>query len=382
VRGRYKDTVNRFESLAAPGVRSLTPYVPGKPPEALERELGIKDSIKLASNENPLGPGPLARAALVAAAPEVGLYPDGGGHVLRSKLAGRHGVSLDQVTLGNGSNDVLVLLAEAFLTAEVEAVYSQYAFAVYPIAVQASGATACVAPALPANGAQPLGHDPSALVAAIGPKTRLIFLANPNNPTGTWMDEAALDALLAAVPPEVVVVLDEAYHEYSAACGVPDGTRWLARHPNLVVTRTFSKAYGLAGLRVGYAISHPDIADLLNRVRQPFNVSLPALAAAAAALDDRGHLEATLALNRSGIERLRTGLASLGVGVPASAGNFVLADFGRAAAAINDALLRQGVIVRPVGNYGLPNHLRISTGTSEQNERMLSATTAALAATP
>jgi histidinol-phosphate aminotransferase len=374
--------VNRFELLAAPGVRSLMPYVPGKPPEALERELGIKDSIKLASNENPLGPGPLARAALVAAAPEVGLYPDGGGHVLRSKLAGRHGVSLDQVTLGNGSNDVLVLLAEAFLTAEVEAVYSQYAFAVYPIAVQASGASARVAPALPAGGAQPLGHDPLAMVAAIGTKTRLLFLANPNNPTGTWMDEAALDALLSAVPPEVIVVLDEAYHEYSAAHGVPDGTRWLARHPNLVVTRTFSKAHGLAGLRVGYAISHPDLADLLNRVRQPFKVSLPALAAAAAALDDRGHLEATLALNYSGIERLRTGLASLGIGVPASAGNFVLADFRRPAAAINEALLRQGVIVRPVGNYGLPNHLRISTGTAEQNERMLSAMAAALAATP
>jgi histidinol-phosphate aminotransferase len=373
--------VNRFESLAAPGVRRLTPYVPGKPPEALERELGIKDSIKLASNENPLGPGPLARAALSAAVPKVGLYPDGGGHELRSRLARRHGVSLDQVTLGNGSNDILVMLAEVFLTAGVEAAYSQYAFAVYPIAVQAAGASARVVPARPAIGLQPLGHDPSALVAALGPDTRLLFLANPNNPTGTWMDEAALDALLAAVPPQVIVVLDEAYHEYSAAHGVPDGTRWLARHPNLVVTRTFSKAYGLAGLRVGYALSHPDLADLLNRVRQPFNVSLPALAAAAAALDDRGHLEATLALNRAGIERLSAGLVSLGIGVPESAGNFVLADFGRPAAAINEALLRQGVIVRPVGNYGLPNHLRISTGTAEQNERLLSAMAAALTAT-
>jgi histidinol-phosphate aminotransferase len=374
--------VNRFEALAAPGVRRLTPYVPGKPPEALERELGVKDSIKLASNENPLGPGPLARAALAVAAPKVGLYPDGGGHELRSKLARRHGVSLEQVTLGNGSNDVLVLLAEAFLTAEVEATYSQYAFAVYPIAVQASGAAARVTPALPADGAQPLGHDPSALIAAIGPKTRLLFLANPNNPTGTWMDEAALDALLSTVPPDVIVVLDEAYHEYSAAHGVPDGTRWLARHPNLVVTRTFSKAYGLAGLRVGYALSHPDLADLLNRVRQPFNVSLPALAAAAATLDDREHLEATLALNFAGIERLRAGLAGLGIGVPTSAGNFVLADLGRPAAAINEALLRQGVIVRPVANYGLPNHLRISTGTAGQNERLLSAMAAALDAAP
>ena len=374
--------MNRFEKLAAAGVRGLKPYVPGKPPEALERELGIGDSIKLASNENPLGPGPLARAAIEAAAGRVGLYPDGGGHDLRSKLAARHGVTIEQVTLGNGSNDVLVLLAEAFLTAGVEAVYSDYAFAVYPIAVQASGASPRVAQALPAGGPQPLGHDASALLAAIGPKTRILFLANPNNPTGTWMDGATLDALLRAVPPEVIVVLDEAYHEYSVARGVPDGTQWLARHPNLVVTRTFSKAYGLAGLRVGYAVSHPDLADLLNRVRQPFNVSLPALAAAAVAIEDRDHLEATLALNRSGIERLRAGLAGLGIGVADSAGNFVLADFGRAAAGINEALLRQGVIVRPVGNYGLPNHLRISTGTAAQNERLLAAMATAIAATP
>lgn len=373
-------TSNRFAALAAPGVRELKPYVPGKPIEELERELGITDSIKLASNENPLGPGPRARAALAAAVARVGLYPDGGGHELRSRLAQRHGVDLGQVTLGNGSNDVLVLLAEAFLTAGVEAVYSQYGFAVYPIAVQACGATARVAPARPADEPQPLGHDPSAILAAIGPKTRLVYLANPNNPTGTWLDEGALDALLHAIPPDVVVVLDEAYHEYSAGLGVPDGTRWLARHPNLVIARTFSKAYGLAGLRVGYSLSHPDLADILNRVRQPFNVSLPALSAAAAALDDREHLEATLALNRAGIERLREGLARLAIRAPASAGNFVLADLGRPAAPVNDALLRQGVIARPVGNYGLPNHLRISTGTPAQNERLLAAMQAAITA--
>ena len=375
-------TPNRFEALAAPGVRTLKPYVPGKPIEELERELGITDSIKLASNENPLGPGPRARAALAAAAAHVGLYPDGGGHDLRARIARRHGVGLGQVTLGNGSNDVLVLLAEAFLTAGVEAVYSQFAFAVYPIAVQASGASPRIAAARPADDAQPLGHDPAAILAAIGPRTRLLFLANPNNPTGTWLGEAALDSLLRAVPPEVIVVLDEAYHEYSATHGVPDGTRWLARHPNLVVTRTFSKAYGLAGLRVGYALSHPDLADILNRVRQPFNVSVPALAAAAAALEDREHLEMTLELNRAGVDRLRTGLARLGIRVPASAGNFVLADLGRPAAGINEFLLRAGVIARPVGNYGLPNHLRISTGTPAQNERLLAAMEAAIAAAP
>jgi histidinol-phosphate aminotransferase len=375
-------TANRFEALAAPGVRTLKPYVPGKPIEELERELGITDSIKLASNENPLGPGPRARAALAAAVANVGLYPDGGGHDLRSRIARRHGVDLGQVTLGNGSNDVLVLLAEAFLTAGVEAVYSEYAFAVYPIAVQASGASARIAAARPAHDAQPLGHDPATLLAAVGPKTRLLFLANPNNPTGTWLGEAELDTLLRAIPPEVIVVLDEAYHEYSAAHGVPDGTRWLTRHPNLVVTRTFSKAHGLAGLRVGYALSHPDLADILNRVRQPFNVSVPALAAAAAALEDREHLEKTLALNRDGVDRLRAGLARLGLRVPASAGNFILADLGRPAAGINEILLRAGVIARPVGNYGLPNHLRISTGTATQNERLLAAMEAAIAAVP
>ncbi|MGH8196631.1 MAG: histidinol-phosphate transaminase [Steroidobacteraceae bacterium] len=372
--------MNRFESLAAPGVRELAPYVPGKPPEQLERELGIKDSIKLASNENPLGPGPCARTALAAALSGVGMYPDGSGQELRSRLAEKHGVSLGQVTLGNGSNDILVLLAETFLTPGLAAVYSQYAFAVYPNAVQASGATARVAPAHPPDHPMPIGHDPDAMLAALDSRTRMVILANPNNPTGTWLTAPELDALLRAIPPDVIVVLDEAYHEYSAAAGVPDGAQWLARHPNLVITRTFSKAYGLAGLRVGYALSHADLADLLNRVRQPFNVSVPALAAAAAALDDCEHLDATIALNRAGIARLRAGLAALEVPAPASAGNFVLADLRRPAAPVNDALLRQGVIVRPLANYGLTSHLRITTGTAPQNERLLTAMSAALAA--
>ncbi|HEX9706315.1 MAG TPA: histidinol-phosphate transaminase [Steroidobacteraceae bacterium] len=371
--------MNRFESLAAPGVRELSPYLPGKPPETLERELGVRDSIKLASNENPLGPGTLARAALATALAGVGMYPDGSGHVLRTKLARKYGLDISQVTLGNGSNDILVLLAEAFLTPGLEAVYSQYAFAVYPNAVQASGATARIAPANRSDHPMPLGHDPAALEAAVGPRTRMMFVANPNNPTGTWLVARELDELLRAIPPDVIVVLDEAYHEYSARLGVPDGTQWLARHPNLVITRTFSKAYGLAGLRIGYSLSHPDIADLLNRVRQPFNVSVPALAAAAAATDDREHLEATIALNRSGMEQLHTGLSAFGLRVPASAGNFVLADLGRPAPTVNDALLRQGVIVRPVANYGLADHLRITIGTAIQNERLLKAMSRALA---
>ena len=370
---------NRFEHLAAPGVRSLKPYVPGKPHSKLERELGIKDSIKLASNENPLGPGSLARAALADALAGVGHYPDGSGHALREKLARLHGVDMAQVTLGNGSNDILVLLVESFLVPGVEGIHAQYAFAVYPAAIQASGATARVAPARPAHAAQPLGHDPAAIAAAIGPRTRMILVANPNNPTGTWLDEDELEALLKAIPEDVIVVLDEAYHEYSAPLGVPDGVRWLERHPNLVVTRTFSKAFGLAGLRIGYALSHPDVADIINRVRQPFNVSVPGLAAAAAALDDSAHLDATVKLNSAGIARLRAGLTALGITAPPSAGNFVLADFGRPAAGIDESLLRSGVIVRPVDNYGLPNHLRITTGTAAQNERLLSALAPALA---
>jgi len=226
----------------------------------------------------------------------------------------------------------------------------------------------------------PLGHDPTAILAAIGPRTRLLYLANPNNPTGTWLDAQELDVLMRAIPPEVIVVLDEAYHEYSAAVGVPDGTQWLDRHPNLVVTRTFSKAYGLAGLRIGYSLSDPDVADLLNRVRQPFNVSVAGLAAATAALDDVEHLEATVELNRKGLARLRKGLGALDLGVLPSAANFVLCDLHRPAAPVNDALLRQGVIVRPLGNYGLPNHLRITTGTAEQDERVIAAMSAALAA--
>jgi histidinol-phosphate aminotransferase len=369
---------NRFEQFAAPGIRRLAPYLPGKPPEQLERELGITGSIKLASNENPLGPGPHARAALAAAIAGVGMYPDGSGHVLRARLAAKHRVAIEQVTLGNGSNDVLVLLAGTFLTPEHEAVYSQYAFAVYPIAVQASGAKARIAAANPPDHAMPLGHDPVAILAAIGPRTRVVFLANPNNPTGTWLTGPELQALMRGIPPEVIVVLDEAYHEYSIGMGVPDGTTLQSQFPNLVIARTFSKAYGLAGLRVGYALSHPDIADLLNRVRQPFNVSVVGLAAAAAALDDGEHVAATVALNRAGLARLRAGLLALGLGVLPSAANFLLCNLGRPAAAISDALLRRGVIVRPVANYGLPNHLRISTGTAEQNERLLTAMAAAL----
>ena len=281
--------------LAVEHVRSLAPYVPGKPIDELERELGIRNIIKLASNENPVGPSPLAIEAMQRALADSWLYPDGSGHLLKQKLAAKLGVSPEQITLGNGSNDVLVLLAEAFLKPGLQAVYSQYAFAVYPIAVQAAGATGIAVPALGPESKMALGHDLAAMARAINAATRVVFIANPNNPTGTWMPAAELEAFIAAVPAHVIVALDEAYFEYTGGLGLQNGIDWLDRYRNLVVFRTFSKAYGLAGVRVGYAVSHASVADMLNRVRQPFNVSTVGLAGAAAALDDPAHVSAAVA---------------------------------------------------------------------------------------
>ena len=364
--------------LAAPPVRTLAPYVPGKPIEELEREYGISDIIKLASNENPLGPGSRARAAIAAASAEIGLYPDGGGFVLKQALARKHGCALDGITLGNGSNDVLVMIAEAFLTQDTEAIYSQYAFAVYPIAVQATGATARVAPALPEQHPMALGHDLDAMAQLINERTRVVFVANPNNPTGTWVESAPLKRFIASLPATTLVVMDEAYIEYVEDASFPDSSQWLKEFPNLVVTRTFSKAYGLAGLRVGYALSSPAIAGMLNRVRQAFNVNSIALAAATAALDDSDHLRKSVDLNRDGLRQIESGLDQLGLRRYPSRGNFILIDCARPAGPVYEAMLRQGVIVRPVGNYQLPTHLRITVGTTEQNQRMLGALKQAL----
>lgn len=367
-----------FSKLAAPAVLGLTPYVPGKPLSELEREYGITDSIKLASNENPLGPSPQALAAAAAALREVRLYPDGNGHALREALARFHRVRPECITLGNGSNDILVMLAEAFLTPDVEAVYSQYCFAVYPLAVQATGAKAKVAPAFSRDAAMPLGHDLAALRHAVTERTRVVFLANPNNPTGTWVGGTELKAFLTSLPETTLAVVDEAYCDYGRGVDCPDASLWLGEFANLIVVRTFSKAYGLAGLRVGYGLSHPGVAELLNRVRQPFNVNAVSLAAASAALADRAHVEAVAALNRAGIERLTAGCRGLGIPALPSAANFVLADCGRAAAPIYESMLRAGVIVRPLAGYGLPSCLRITTGTREQDERCLKALGAAL----
>lgn len=362
-----------YLDLAAPGIRGLKPYQPGKPIAELQREYGVSDIVKLASNENPLGPAPRALTAIAAAAVELARYPDANGFELKQALADRHAVGPGQVTLGNGSNDVLVLLAESFLGPGLEAVYSRHAFAVYALAVQATGAVHRVAEALPAGGPQPLGHDLDAMAELVGPRTRMVFVANPNNPTGTWVDAAALERFVAGLPRHVVAVVDEAYFEYVQTPDYPDATRWLDRFPNLVVTRTFSKAYGLAGLRIGYSVSSAAIADILNRIRQPFNTNSLAQAAALAALDDTAHLARSVELNTAEMARVATACRSLGLGVNPSVGNFLLVDMGGPAQPLFDALLREGVIVRPVANYGLPQHLRISLGLPAENDRLIAA---------
>ncbi len=363
---------NKFLELAAPGVQQLKPYIPGKPVEELERELGITGSLKLASNENPLGPSPLAVAAAQSVIESVNYYPDGSGYKLCEVLASKHQVMQESITLGNGSNDVLELIARAFLTSQHSAVFSQYAFAVYPIVTQAIGAEARVAEALPADHPDmPYGHDLSAMLKLIDDTTRVLFIANPNNPTGTWLQPEELSAFLQQVPDHVIVVLDEAYYEYMPDDLKPESNTLLKLHENLVITRTFSKMYGLAGLRIGYAVSHVGIANLLNRVRQPFNTSLLAQTAALAALSDHQHVMQSYEMNRKGLQQLIKGFEELGLEWIPSIGNFISVDFGREAEPIDRALLQQGVITRPLANYQMPNHLRITVGTVEQNIRLL-----------
>jgi len=376
---RMKIETLDYSGLAVPAVCALTPYTPGKPIDELEREYGVRNSIKLASNENPLGASPKALAAAREALADSWLYPDANGFHLKAALAERHGVDPACITLGNGSNDVLVFLAQAFLQPGRVSVYSQYCFAVYPIATQLVGADARVAPAHPADHpAMPLGHDLTALYKRVDEQTRVVWIANPNNPTGTWLDGERVRDFLGSLPGHVICVVDEAYTEYAQGDRLGDASTWLERFPNLVVTRTFSKAYGLAGLRVGYALSNPGIADLLNRVRPAFNVNAPALAAAEAALGDQEFIERSRQVNAAGLEQLRDGLGRLGIDVIPSAANFVLARFDRPGAQLNEQLLRRGIIVRPVSNYCLDDYLRITVGTEAQNARLLAALEALL----
>ena len=373
-------TADKFLKLSVTGVQGLKPYVPGKPLSELEREYGISDSIKLASNENPLGPSKKVLEAIRSELDELALYPDSNGFELKRILAERHGVSADNITLGNGSNDVLEVLARVFLTTGRSAVFSKYAFVVYPIVTQATGAASYIADANPIDHEMPYGHDLNAMLGLIDGTTRIVFIANPNNPTGTWVAKDELINFIENVSDDVLVVVDEAYSEYVQETAYPDMSRYLDKYENLVVTRTFSKAYGLAGIRVGYALTNAAVADLMNRIRQPFNVNSIALAAAVAALNDAEHLTASVRVNSEGLQQLTDAFTDLGLNYIPSIGNFVTVDMNQPALPVYEALLREGIIVRPVANYGLPNHLRISIGLREQNQRLIATLRRILAA--
>jgi histidinol-phosphate aminotransferase len=356
-----------YSELAPQYIRAIAPYQPGKPISELERELGITGIVKLASNENPLGASSKAIAAARAALDDISLYPDGNGFALKDALVQRYGVALNQVFLGNGSNDLLELAARAFLTVGDKAVYSDHAFAVYPLATQAVGAIGI------SVAAKDFGHDLDAMrAAAVEKNAKIIFVANPNNPTGTFLSGDALLAFLRALPQNILVVLDEAYNEYLPVEKRYDSVAWLKEFPNLIISRTFSKAYGLASLRVGYALGHAQVMDMLNRVRQPFNVNSVAQAAAVAALQDADFVQQTFALNQRGMQQITDGLSKLKLDYIPSFGNFVsfkIADAMR----VYRRLLELGVIVRPIANYAMPDYLRVSIGLEVENEKFLSA---------
>lgn len=358
-------------SLATKGVQALSPYQAGKPIDELKREYGVSDVIKLASNENPLGPSPKVLAAIKNELTDLSRYPDGNGFDLKAVLAKKHAVEQNQITLGNGSNDILEILTRAFVTPEHEVIFSQHAFVVYPIVTQAVGAKAVVTPA------KNWGHDLIAMQKAITDKTRVIFIANPNNPTGTWLGKKELSSFLQAVPSNVLVVLDEAYFEFAdsdvAAESYPNGIELTKQFSNLIVTRTFSKAYGLAGLRVGYSVSDPQVADALNRVRQPFNVNSLALKSAEVAISDIDYLEKGLKLNSDGMNYLISVFNEMNLSYIPSVGNFICVNVGDNAMKVYDDLLYEGVIVRPVANYEMPEYLRITIGIKEENERFITA---------
>lgn len=357
----------KYIERANEGVKSLSPYQAGKPIEELERELGISNIIKLASNENPFGFPDSAKQAIINQLNELTRYPDANGFELKATIAKKFGVQPNQITLGNGSNDLLELFAHTFASEQDEIIYSQYAFIVYPLVTKAINAVAREIPA------KNWGHDLNAFLTAINEKTKLIYIANPNNPTGNFLTEAEMDAFLAKVPETVIVVLDEAYTEFTAEHERLDSFALAAKYPNLIVSRSLSKAYGLAGLRIGYAVSNPEIADLLNRVRQPFNCNSLALTSAIAVMNDDAFVKKVAENNRLEMTRYEAFCQAQGLEYIPSKGNFITIDFKRPAAPIYDALLREGVIVRPIAGYGMPNHLRVSIGLPEENDRFFKA---------
>ncbi|THC44958.1 histidinol-phosphate transaminase [Massilia sp. Mn16-1_5] len=353
-------------------VRAIAPYQAGKPIAEVAREFGLDEAsiVKLASNENPFGVPESSKAAMAQAAADLGRYPDANGFELKAALAKRYDVPADWITLGNGSNDILEIAAHAFVQKGESVVFAQYSFAVYALATQGVGGRAIVVPAVN------YGHDLPAMAAAIEPDTKLVYVANPNNPTGTFIGAAEIEAFLQKVPSNVVVVLDEAYNEYLAPEFQFESANWVRKYPNLIVSRTFSKAYGLAGLRVGFAIAQPEVTDLMNRIRQPFNVNSLAQAAAIAALNDKEFLEKGARNNAEGYKQMTAAFEELGLEYVPSFGNFVLVRVGDdegAGARVNLALLKLGVIVRPVGAYGLPQWLRVSIGLPQENAAFIDA---------
>jgi histidinol-phosphate aminotransferase len=348
-----------------PWIPGIQPYKPGKPVEELERELGIKEAVKLASNENPLGPSPKALAAIAAAAARVNRYPDGASFKLRTKLSRHLGVAGNQIVFGCGGDEIFELLAKSFVGPGDEVVYAWPSFAMYPVVTAGMGATARAVP-LTAG----LVHDLPAMRAAINERTRLVMVCNPNNPTGTSVGRKEFDAFVASLPPDVVLAIDECYYEFVRRADFPDSLAWIAKRPGTLVIRTFSKIYGLAGLRVGYGVGDPELIDYLERARHPFNLNLLAEEAAAAALDDAAHVERTRQSNADGIAYLERELRALGIATWPTDANYLLADAGPGA---YEALLRQGVIVRPLAGFGMPAHIRITVGTAEQNERCVKA---------
>ena len=358
--------MSNLTQLAPDYIRAIAPYQGGKPISELAREMGLNeaDIVKLASNENPLGISPKAQMAIDEAVHDIARYPDGNSFKLRKSVSEKFGVAYNQIVFGNGSNDILELVARAFLQVGCEAIYSQHAFAVYPLVTQAVGARGVVVPA------QNYAHDLDGFLQAITPKTKLIFIANPNNPTGTLLNKDALRAFIHAVPANVLIVLDEAYDEYLSAENKSEAIGWLSEFENLIISRTFSKAYGLAGLRIGFGLMHADVADTLNRVRQPFNVNSIAQAAAIASLADEDFVARSYAANQAGMVQMIQGLSKLGLEYIPSYANFVSFKVENAAQ-VNQQLLQNGVIVRPIANYEMPEYLRVSIGLFSENKRFL-----------
>ena len=351
---------------------TLRPYVPGKPVSETERELGITGAVKLASNENPLGPSPKALAAVRDTLARGSDYPDGGAFYLKQGLAEFTGFPSSQVVVGNGTNELIEMAVRTFVRPGEHMLFARHSFVIYKLCAMAAGVPIKEVPFREDH------IDLSALAEAVTPETKLVFVDNPNNPTGTHVGRKDVEAFLEKVPPQVVIVLDEAYFEYHTAEDYPHGFDYIGQRERLIVTRTFSKAYGLAGFRVGYGIAEPSIIDYLNRARQPFNVNALAQVAALAALKDTEHVEKTVTLNHREMERMIPEFTNRGLGVLPSQANFVLVDFHRDSQEVFNTLLRQGVIVRPMEGYGFPTRARITIGTPEHNNRLLHAIDAVL----